>query len=120
MTDLIATLSARRRAKLDALPGSLQPTVRVVTEVVNERLNQDAKWGVQNHPDGTSDYWVVHAESAKRENEWRSKTGNIDWRCILLEEVWEAFAETDPKLLREELVQVAAVAVAWVEAIDRR
>lgn len=29
-------------------------------------------------------------------------------------------AEKDPVNLRAELIQVAAVAVAWVEAIDRR
>jgi hypothetical protein len=34
--------------------------------------------------------------------------------------VAEALAEDDPTLLRAELIQVAAVAVAWVEAIDRR
>ncbi|HYF53037.1 MAG TPA: hypothetical protein VEA41_02135 [Salinarimonas sp.] len=39
---------------------------------------------------------------------------------ILAEEVAEALAESDPMLLRAELVQVAAVAVQWVEAIDRR
>ena len=30
------------------------------------------------------------------------------------------FAEHDPEQLRKELLQVAAVAVAWIEAIDRR
>lgn len=44
----------------------------------------------------------------------------MDWLHILREEVAEAFAETDPVALRGELVQVAAVAVAWAEAIDRR
>lgn len=42
------------------------------------------------------------------------------WRTILAEEVYEAFAETDPARLRHELVQVAAVAAAWVEDIDSR
>lgn len=32
----------------------------------------------------------------------------------------EALAESDPARLRAELVQVAAVAVCWIEAIDRR
>jgi hypothetical protein len=40
------------------------------------------------------------------------------WRLVLAEEVAEAFAETDPARLREELIQVAATAVRWVEAID--
>ncbi|TIH26025.1 NUDIX hydrolase, partial [Subtercola vilae] len=42
------------------------------------------------------------------------------WQDILLEEVFEAFAESDTSKLRTELIQVAAVAQQWVEAIDRR
>ncbi len=41
-------------------------------------------------------------------------------RHILLEEVHEALAEDDPTRLRAELLQVAAVAVCWVEAIEQR
>jgi hypothetical protein len=37
-----------------------------------------------------------------------------------MEEVREAMAESDPAKLRVELVQVAAVSVAWIEALDRR
>jgi malonyl CoA-acyl carrier protein transacylase len=44
----------------------------------------------------------------------------VTWEHILTEEHYEAMAEEDPTRLREELIQVAAVAVAWVEAIDRR
>jgi hypothetical protein len=39
---------------------------------------------------------------------------------VLDEEVWEAFAESDPAKLRAELVQVAAVAFRWIEALDAR
>jgi hypothetical protein len=46
--------------------------------------------------------------------------GRVTWRHILTEEVYEAFAESDPTKLRAELVQVAAVAVQWIQAIDRR
>lgn len=42
------------------------------------------------------------------------------WLLIALEEVFEALAESDPAKLRAELVQSAAVHVAWIEAIDRR
>ena len=35
-------------------------------------------------------------------------------------ELSEALAETDPTRLRAELLQVAAVAVRWVTAIDER
>jgi hypothetical protein len=43
-----------------------------------------------------------------------------DWFYILDEEICEAFSETDPKKQREEMVQVAAVAVAIIDYLDRR
>lgn len=39
---------------------------------------------------------------------------------VLVEEVLEVLDASEPANLRNELVQVAAVAVKWVEAIDRR
>ena len=44
----------------------------------------------------------------------------MTFRPVLLEEVSEALAEDDPARLREELLQVAGVAVLWIEALDRR
>ena len=42
------------------------------------------------------------------------------WVGILMEEVGEAMQAQSASALRAELIQVAAVAVSWVEAIDRR
>lgn len=89
----------------------------VVDEVHDERESQDAKWGEQNHPDGTSDSYALNAHVARENYELAEK---LTWRHILTEEFYEALAETDPVKLRAELIQVAAVAVAWIEAIDRR
>lgn len=97
-------------------------TDRVLQEVLAERIRQDAKWGEQNHPDGTG----VSPEQPKLADQARAMCqqafaeGRGDWAHILFEEVREALAESDPAKLRAELLQVAAVAVAWVEAIDRR
>jgi malonyl CoA-acyl carrier protein transacylase len=88
----------------------------VLCEVAQERVRQDAVWGEQNHPDGCFPEVAAVAE-AHREH---LRTFGPHWSLILLEEAHEAAAETDPARLREELLQVAAVAVAWVEAIDRR
>ena len=82
----------------------------VLDEVAIERMRQDAKWGQQNH-----DPFV--------------------WNTILLEEVGEAakeileghFVESSfarnkrgyYQTARTELVQVAAVAVAMIESLDR-
>lgn len=73
--------------------------------VRKERGRQEDKWGQQNHLD-------------------------LTWLAILTEEVGEAAQEILTNQfgavgnghgdLREEVVQVAAVALAWVEALDRR
>lgn len=44
--------------------------------------------------------------------------GTVTWADILLEEVFEALAENDSQRLRDELVQVAAVAVKWIALLD--
>lgn len=107
----------------------------VLAEVWNERESQEAKWGEQNHADRNEDsahdveYYEQQATTWKLVNEARvadlnaqgmPSDRNCYWDGVLLEEVYEALAEEDPATLRAELIQVAAVAVAWVEAIDRR
>jgi NTP pyrophosphatase (non-canonical NTP hydrolase) len=76
---------------------------QVLSEITHEREHQDAKWGVQNH-------------------------SPIHWCAILGEEVGEVnkaaleahFAESnDLSEYRKELIQVAAVAVAMIECLDR-
>lgn len=83
-------------------------TQRVLLHVLGERERQDDKWGTQNHPQMT---WLgilaeEFGEAAKEVNElhFRSEwVGNADVR----------------QRLRQELVQVAAVAVAAIESLDR-
>lgn len=94
----------------------------VVMDVLDERDRQDKQWGEQNHPDGTgpTDRNVNARLVAQAKNSKAVAKNTLTWELILIEEVYEAFAETDPVRLREELVQVAAVAISWIEAIDRR
>ena len=76
------------------------PTINtegILAEVANERVRQDRKWGLQNH--------VPHK-----------------WLVILMEEVGEAsqaVLQRDRLKCRQELVQVAAVAVGAIESLDR-
>ena len=110
--------------------GPMSATDDVLTEIAAERLRQDAKWGEQNHPDGTGEetlrrYLIAAANGhpareAKDMNEFAVQHNSLTWALILLEEVLEALVERDPEGLREELIQVGAVAAAWAEAIDRR
>jgi NTP pyrophosphatase (non-canonical NTP hydrolase) len=72
----------------------------VLADIADERARQDEKWGDQSgHP-------------------------YLLWNAILGEEVGEVsrvlLEDLDAKRLRAELVQIAAVAVAWVETIDKR
>ncbi|MCT9935107.1 hypothetical protein N5079_33390 [Planotetraspora sp. A-T 1434] len=99
------------------LPGSL---TRVLADVAAERAAQDARWGLQEHPDGTGPEYAPDADLAKRAVADALAEGRLTWRHILHEEVLEAFAEDDASRLREELIQVAAVAVTWVQDMDRR
>lgn len=107
--------------------------LRALSAITRERARQDAKWGEQNHPDGTGALttpmrdiaafdWAVHlAAGATGATDLAATRGDLTYWKILREEVFEAAAEepgTDA--LVTELVQVAAVATAWLGAISRR
>jgi hypothetical protein len=101
-------------------------TDRVLQEVALERVHQHQKWGEQNHPMGMGPgllAWMVAcgtgADAARELCEAQFKEGRGTYALILWEEMAEAFAEAGPEAQRKELLQVAAVAVAAVEAIDR-
>lgn len=84
-------------------------TQNILQEIKKERQKQVEKWGVQNHL-------------------------NEHWLCILAEEFGEAAQlvtkgevppkEMDNKIylknLREELIQTAAVCVAWLENLEEK
>lgn len=81
----------------------LEATKKVLEGVLKERDRQDSKWGEQNH-------------------------NPLEWLSILSEEVGEValainiahFGDVpDWTNYRKELLEVAAVAVAAVEALDR-
>jgi hypothetical protein len=118
----------RQAANAETVTVIAGPTRRVLDEVYAERAHQDAKWGVQDHRDGTGPQVEILAAwsaaslaTVARDNcQRQAEMGIVSWLDVLGEEVAEALAEDDPAKLRAELVQVAAVAAAWVEAIDRR
>lgn len=106
----------------------------VLDEVSAERERQEELWGEQNHPDGTGPLLVLegfpewqdsvasamHIESwARRRCDTEHNGGRGTYEMILTEEWAEVIASDDPIKLRAELIQLAAVAAAWVEKIDR-
>lgn len=74
------------------------------------------------------EYGIPDATRARASCDGAARIGQCTWAHILVEEIAEAVeAATLAQLgrgplaaLRKELVQVAAVAVSWIEAIDRR
>jgi len=96
----------------------------ILTEVGHERASQHEQWGTQGHESSYSASnrlrYRGEAQRWREINDARIKEGRLTWDGILLEEVFEALAEGDDALRRAELIQVAAVAVAEIEAIDRR
>lgn len=120
--DWASVLAAQLLAHVAAYMGrTLGPDAAVLGEIQAERERQDERFGEQNHDDGTG--LPIYQHSARRYRDAADRNaaaGVLTWRDVLLEEVHEALAEKDPAALRAELVQVAAVAVAWIAAIDRR
>ena len=96
--------------------------ITILTEVFGERRRQHKKWGVQDLPiinHEKAGLYKALADSYKDINDTHFLQGTPLFSCILLEEVYEALSEIDPARQREELVQVAAVAVQMIECIDR-
>ena len=84
----------------------------VLAEVTNERLAQEEKWGQQDHDDSL---WLVilgeeYGEACQASLKRFETTGNTRSDYPMMSEYH----------LRLELIQIAAVAIAHIEAIDRR
>lgn len=98
----------------------------IYDEIIAERGRQDAKWGEQNHEsvpndDDVREYWVSKEQTAKLICSAKlGGEGALTFQDIAFEEFAEVCAAPDDVARREELVQLAAVCVQWIEAIDRR
>jgi hypothetical protein len=89
--------------------------------VEREVVAQVTRWGYQHWPNGTgSEDDHRHADLYRAACDTSDAAGSTTWRQILVEEVFEAFAEEDDDKLAAELVQVAAVAVSWLRDIMSR
>lgn len=88
--------------------------------VLNECQRQYEKWGEQNHPNNTGAKWAGDEQFWKLVNAQNESSGTHNWRHILSEEVAEAMASSTKEHLEEELIQVAAVCMTWIDALDRQ
>ena len=98
-----------------------QNLIAILGDIVAERTKQDQRWGRQHHADGTGGEDVrAETQRMRARCDFLDREGDVNWATILLEEVYEALCETDPEKLAEELTQVAAVTVAWLEDLRER
>ena len=108
------------RTALFALAEKDRSIGNVLADVRAERWRQEAKFP-QNYPDGTGSEYAKAICLIVRDLCSRSyEDAECTFAQVLAEEFCEALAEQDPIKLRAELVQVAAVAVKWIEAVDAR
>lgn len=91
----------------------------IMDEVRTERSRQDARFGEQNHADGTSTRFKGLADSARNATARAADSGEPSWFLVGKETFWKAMAQSDRVVLRRELVKLVAVGVAWIESIDR-
>lgn len=100
----------------------MPPTATVLCEVSAERARQELKFPGQHLPDGTGPKFAAIAKMAKERCKRAAENGTLTWTDVLDEEFTEAveIPTEDQDRIRAELVQVAAVAVRWIEDIDSR
>ena len=94
----------------------------IFSDIDKERARQEAKFPDQGDlvDASTGDHGIATATWARHQCDGARP---LTWSHVLVEEVAEtveAARSKDPAHLREELVQVAAVAVKWIEHLDRR
>lgn len=104
-------------------------TASVVNDLVRERCRQKDTYGEAQHlEDGTGEraFWLYPVSGlpadtieAYLRDDYEHRN-EISWMHLVREEVAEAFKESDPVRLQEELLQVAALCVSWVEDIRSR
>lgn len=111
--------------------GDICPTWAVLNDVYVHRAEQVREYGTNaDLLDGTGPgvSWLhpLSVSSAvKIEEKFREEYASHgvpapSWMHLVREEVAEAFMETNPDRLREELIQVAALCVSWLEQLDAR
>jgi len=95
---------------------------RIFAEIEQERKRQEEKWGEQNHPMLNEKLYSPNdcLESLSHFRSYNDYGEHKNWFAILMEEIYEAFSETNTERQRKELVQTAAVLVQMIECLDRK
>jgi hypothetical protein len=121
---LFAEWTREQHAELATLRDSKEVKVpSVFDEIEAELLRAEAKFPDQHLPNFPErmdwDHATAERDQAQELTDRCHAKGVVTWWHVLREEVYEAFAESDPAKLRAELIQVGAMAVRWIEDLDR-
>lgn len=138
MNDRAKNVILRLRAELASVADAVAAQLTAVADVLTERDRQEFKWGEQNHPIveeqhvaapmvaicAARRHSVPTADSARALCDGLARQRRVTYADILVEEVAEAIEASAihgdaSDESRAEWVQVAAVALAIVERIDR-
>ena len=100
----------------------------IFTDINSERERQNDKWGIQSHPsvihptpeENHAEYKIPSEEESRNLNERAFFEGRGSWTHIVLEEFAEVVSCENDKDREEELIQLAAVIVAWIEDLRSR
>lgn len=93
---------------------------RIVIDALVEVERSTEKHGDQRHrPIGTEPtVFAPLRDNAQMVVDSGLADGSATWTQIISEEMFEAFAEAEPEAVRAELVQVLAVVIKAIDAID--
>jgi hypothetical protein len=104
----------------------------IINDIIIEKQKQLDKWGEQNHPILDSilierdsirmceEYHLPSEIVAKQNVDINAKRNTLTYMHILVEEVAEAASCKDNiENLRNELIQIATVAISMVESLEK-
>jgi len=133
MARLLARIGEAQSELLHTRPNAASRAATAIRDVLRERVRQLQKWGDQSH---LSVPWEVPGRAisakmderfvareferaAKEDCDREFKAGRGTWWHIAHEELCEVLA-ANPEDRREELVQLTAVCLAWLEDLDNK
>lgn len=90
---------------------------RALTAIADERRRQETLYGIQNLPTGAGAHYAAAAQRAQRRVDRAGS--DLTWANLAEEEFREACATSDLGQQRQELVQLAAVVVQWIQYLER-
>ena len=93
----------------------------VLGDVLLEFARLDAIHGGHDRSNGTGRHdYGKQADQAAASTRRARRKDKLTWRHVLAEQFWSAITQSDNGQLRKALISLAAHALLWAAAIDRR